>query len=91
MPIAAVAMPMINSEITSIDLRPTRSPKWPKMMPPTGRAAKPTPNVANAASVPTVGSAVGKNSSLKISAAAVPYRKKSYHSIAVPMKLARAT
>ncbi len=72
MPIAAVARPMISSEITSIDLRPARSPKWPKMIPPSGRAAKPTPNVANAASVPIVGSTFGKNRSPKISAAAVP-------------------
>src|SRR5206468_12339006 len=41
--------------------------------------------------VPASGSKVGKNSRLKINAAAVPYRKKSYHSIAVPMKLATAT
>jgi FtsP/CotA-like multicopper oxidase with cupredoxin domain len=47
--------------------------------------------VPNAASVPTSGSASGKKSSLKTSAAAVPYRKKSYHSIVVPMKLAVAT
>ena len=39
----------------------------------------------------SAGSAFGKNSSPKTSAAAVPYRKKSYHSIVVPMKLARAT
>ena len=71
-PIAAVATPMISSEITSIDLRPTRSPKWPKMMPPSGRATKPTAKVANAASVPAVGSTFGKNSSSKTSAAAVP-------------------
>jgi hypothetical protein len=60
-------------------------------MPPIGRAAKPTPKVANAASVPIVGETLGKNSLSKISAAAVPYRKKSYHSMVVPMKLARAT
>jgi len=91
MPISAVETPMMSREITSIDLRPTRSPKWPKTMPPTGRAANPTANVANADSVPISGSAFGKNSLLKTSAAAVPYRKKSYHSIAVPMKLASAT
>jgi hypothetical protein len=28
---------------------------------------------------------------LKTSAAAVPYRKKTYHSIAVPIKVAKAT
>src|SRR5439155_5265266 len=39
----------------------------------------------------TIGSNVGKNSLLKISAAAVPYRKKSYHSMAVPIRLAVAT
>src|SRR5882757_11229816 len=47
--------------------------------------------VPNASSVPTIGSKVGKNSLLKISAAAVPYRKKSYHSMAVPIRLAVAT
>src|SRR6185436_1783380 len=91
MPIAAVARPMIKSEITSMDLRPTRSPKWPNTIPPTGRAAKPTPKVAKAASVPIVGDTLGKNSLSKTSAAAVPYKKKSYHSMVVPMKLARAT
>jgi hypothetical protein len=72
-------------------LRPTRSPKWPNTIPPIGRAANPTPNVANAASVPAAGLNVGKNCALKISAAAAPKRKKSYHSTAVPMKLANAT
>src|SRR5215203_1464366 len=60
-------------------------------MPPSGLAAKPTAYVENAASVPAVELNSGKNSSPKISAAAVPYRKKSYHSIAVPIKLASAT
>jgi hypothetical protein len=41
--------------------------------------------------VPARGSRVGKKSWLKTSAAAVPYRKKSYHSIVVPMKLATTT
>src|SRR4051812_18801257 len=41
--------------------------------------------------VPATGSTVGKNSVLKTSAAAVPYRKKSYHSMAVPTKLAATT
>jgi hypothetical protein len=45
--------------------------------------------VANAASVPVSGSKAGKKILLKISAAAVPYRKKSYHSIVVPIMLAR--
>src|SRR2546421_11408423 len=60
-------------------------------MPPIGRAAKPTAYVLNASSVPTNGSNVGKNSLLNTSAAAVLYRKKSYHSIVVPMRLASAT
>ena len=41
--------------------------------------------------MPISGSDSGKNSSPKTSAAAVPYRKKSYHSMVVPMKLAVAT
>jgi hypothetical protein len=41
-PIRNVAVPMISRASTSIDLRPTRSPKWPNTMPPSGRAAKPT-------------------------------------------------
>jgi hypothetical protein len=60
-------------------------------MPPIGRAAKPTAYVPSASSVPTSGSDSGKNNCPKTSAAAVPYRKKSYHSMVVPMKLAAAT
>lgn len=68
-------MPIKNSVINSIDLRPTRSPKWPKMTPPNGRAKNPTEYVAKAAKVPVIGSKAGKKILLKISAAAVPYRK----------------
>ena len=46
-------------------------------MPPIGRAAKPTPNVANAASVPVTGLSLGKNAVPKYSAAAVPNPMKS--------------
>src|SRR5437762_10727620 len=60
-------------------------------IPPIGRATNPTVYVANAASVPTRGSNVGKYRRLKTRAAAVPYRKKSYHSIVVPIRLAIAT
>src|SRR5215210_698791 len=56
-----------------------------------GRAAKPTAKVPKADSVPISGLEPGKNSSPKTSAAAVPYKKKSYHSIVVPMKLAATT
>ena len=60
-------------------------------MPPSGRAKNPTALVANAAMVAARGSKVVKNNFPKTSAEAVPYRKKSYHSMAVPMKLARTT
>src|SRR5207253_141785 len=42
----------------------------------------------NDSSVPTKGSESGKNTLLKTSAAAEPYRKKSYHSMVVPTRLA---
>ncbi len=71
-PIRNVATPMIMSEVTSIALRPMRSPKCPKITPPSGRAAKPTANVPKAESVPISGLEPGKNSSPKTSAAAVP-------------------
>src|SRR2546427_6720434 len=45
---------------------------------------KPTKNVEKARRVPTNGSELGKNSRGNTSAAATPYRKKSYHSMVVP-------
>jgi len=51
----------------------------------------PTENEAKAARVPVTGSKDGKKTWLKIRAAAVPKMKKSYHSIVVPMRLAKAT
>src|SRR6266849_3508359 len=76
----------------SIFLRPSLSPKWPKTMPPTGRAAKPTQKVAKADNWAACGESFGeKNSGPKTKAAAVPYRKKSYHSMDVPIQLAIAT
>ena len=36
---------MIMSVITSMFLRPMRSPKWPKITPPSGRVTKPTAKV----------------------------------------------
>ena len=47
------------------------------MMPPSGRAANPTPRVANAASVPVIGLELGKNAVPKYKAAAVPKPMKS--------------
>ena len=55
----------------SVSRRPMRSPRWPKIMPPNGRATKPTPNVAKAISVPEP-EAESKNRSPNTSAAAVP-------------------
>src|ERR687891_1959198 len=56
-----------------------------------GRATNPVAEVAKANSVPVSGSASGKNSLLKTSAAAELYRKKSYHSREVPIRLATTT
>lgn len=47
-------------------------PTWPKSTAPSALATKPTPNVANAASVPASGENVGKNRGPRTSAAAVP-------------------
>ena len=52
---------------------------------------KPTENEAKAARVPVTGSKDGKKTWLKTRAAAVPKMKKSYHSIVVPIRLAKAT
>jgi hypothetical protein len=65
-------MPITSVVMMSVDRRPMRSPSRPKKKPPTGRKRNATPNVAKAISVPTAGSASGKNSSSKTSAAAVP-------------------
>ena len=72
-PTRKVQTPISTSVTTSMVLRPTLSPKCPKIMPPKGRAMKATPNVANAANVPASGSNVGKNNWPKTKAAAVPY------------------
>ena len=41
-PISVLAMPISSSVEISVALRPMRSPQWPKIAAPTGRAAKPT-------------------------------------------------
>jgi hypothetical protein len=46
-PTSNVATPIKVSVATSVDLRPTRSPMYPKMAPPKGRDRKPTKIVAN--------------------------------------------
>src|SRR5690349_15723145 len=52
---------------------------------------KPMAKVPRASSTPTAGSLAGKNTLGKTSAAATPYRKKSYHSTVVPAMLADTT
>ena len=52
---------MLKRARTRVVLRPTRSPKWPNSMAPTGRARKATPKVAREASRAAAGSADGKN------------------------------
>ncbi len=54
-----------------VALRPIRSPQWPKIAAPTGRAANPTAYVANDSSRPAYSVEAGKNSAGKMSAAAV--------------------
>src|SRR4051812_43472633 len=71
-PTNAVDSPISSSEATSTDLRPTRSPKCPNTTDPNGRAANATAYVENEASVALTGASVGKNASLRTSAAAVP-------------------
>jgi hypothetical protein len=58
--------------IASMTLRPTRSPKWPKIAAPSGRAKKPTPYVPNAAMVAAVVFPDAKNILLNTSAVAAP-------------------
>ena len=68
----SVASPISISDHTSMNLRPSRSPKWPMTTPPSGRAMKPMANVAKAASVPASSETCGKNCGPKTTAAAVP-------------------
>ena len=69
---ANVDRPISSRVAISVRLRPSRSPKWPKRMEPTGRKKNATPNVANAATVPAAGPSAGKNTGANTSAAAVP-------------------
>ncbi len=62
---------MISMVSARLRLRPIRSPMWPKTRPPTGRMTNPTAKVANASKVPTNELALGKNSLLNTSPAAV--------------------
>src|SRR3954453_2557363 len=86
-----VATPIVRIVVTSTALRPIRSPKCPKMTPPSGRARYPTASVPNEAICPAAESRALKKSWLNTSAAAVPYSMKSYHSTTDPMKLETRT
>ena len=68
---------MIMSVTTSMVLRPTRSPKCPKIAAPKGRAKNPTAYVPKAPMVLSARSDSGKYSLLKTSALAVPWIRKS--------------
>ena len=68
-----VAIPMVSSDATRVPLRPNLSPKWPKMMDPSGRAMNATPNTAKELSSWVVSFWPGKNSRGKTSTAAVAY------------------
>src|SRR5262249_56329179 len=83
-PIKKVAIPINMRVATSVLLRPMRSPKWPKIMAPTGRAANPTAWVPNESKRPAYGELPGKKRSGKTRAAAVPDRKKTDHSMGGP-------
>ena len=71
-PISTVAMPIMSSVVMRVFFRPIRSPKWPKMMAPTGRAKKATAKVPKEATVPAAVPSAGKNTTGKTRAAAVP-------------------
>ena len=68
--IASVQLPINSMEATSIALRPIRSPKWPNVIAPNGRATNAMPKLIKASKVCAAGDFVGKNSGPKTSAAA---------------------
>ncbi len=71
-PTSAVATPIVSSETTNSDLRPMRSPRWPAIAPPMGRASTPTASVVYEAMMLAKAECEGKYCELKTSAAAVP-------------------
>src|SRR5271167_255423 len=85
-----VDRPIITIVIMKVRLRPIRSPIAPKISAPSGRTAKPAPNVARLARNAALSLPGGKNKILK-KTARVPYRKKSYHSKTVPSDAATMT
>lgn len=63
--------------MTSMRLRPSRSPKCPKIIAPMGRATNATPSVPNDAIVPAAGPRAGKNRSANTREAATAYSVRS--------------
>ena len=59
-----VATPIVIRETTSVFLRPRRSPKWPKISEPTGRAMNATANVTRLSSSATVGLVVSEKNTV---------------------------
>jgi hypothetical protein len=68
---STVEVPMVSSAVTSVALRPMRSPKCPNSADPMGRAKNARANVAKDCKVAVAGSSFGKNSVGKTSTAAV--------------------
>jgi hypothetical protein len=68
---AMVEPPIKSSDATSVDLRPTRSPKCPNALAPSGRAMNATLKLAYAESSCAEVDEAGKNSGPKTSEAAV--------------------
>ena len=83
-PINVLLSPIIHNVTINALFLPIRSPKCPKMIAPIGRAKNPLANVAKDNIVAIYGFSPGKNSLGKITAEAVAYKKKSYHSITPP-------
>ena len=71
-PIRNDAEPMMSMVSTSIFLRPSLSPKWPKMTPPNGRARYPAAKVPKEKITEVNSSRPEKKTVGKTSAAAVP-------------------
>jgi hypothetical protein len=67
-----VATPIRVSVMTSVFLRPMRSPMWLKITPPIGRTTKASANDANVSIELTSGSSLGKKCTLKTAVAIVP-------------------
>ena len=74
-----VEMPIVSSAATSVVLRPIRSPKWPNIAEPIGRATNAIANVASDASLADAGSDAGKNKLGKTTSSTFGIRRDSLH------------